>query len=344
VAPSRSNGVLICVYGEAVEIPAVASALRDRWDVEALLFDPARFPTGIALSAEYSSGGAFGCRPEGRPEVWPRIDAIWQGVVVGSALASDALGLDDATRRTCIAASEMALVGALESMEAFQLDPYWSAARASSKPYQLRVAPACGLEVPETLVSNDPDAVRAFARVCGGLVTKMLVQPDAPAGDGNVAVFTTPVSEADLADLDGLRLCPMIFQQRIEKASDVRVSVVGHQVFAAALDTAAATDGSEVDWRREPAVSGERVRWAPCELPAEVVAGLLRMLDHLGLNQGACDFVRTPEGRYVFLELNPFGSFCFLGPALADPIAAAIADVLVDPAARRVPAPPRAGR
>jgi len=348
VAFGRPSGVLICVHGEVVEIPAVAAALRDRWGVEPLLFDPVRFPAGCGLSAEYAPGGELVCAGDGRE--WQDIGAIWQGVVVGGERGGDGgLGaLDDATRRTCIAASEMALLGVLDSLEVFQLDPHASAARAGSKPFQLRIAPAVGLEIPRTLIGNDPDAVRAFARRCGGLVTKMLVQPAASDAEaGQASVFTAEVSEADLADLDGLRLCPMIFQERIEKAADVRVTVVGRQVLAAALESRAGPDpGGEgdIDWRRAWHGRGERPGWAPCELPADVAAALVRMLDHLGLNIGACDLVRTPEGRHVFLELNPFGSFCFLGPACADPIAAAIADVLVDPGARRVPAPARAAR
>ena len=349
MAPGRPSGVLICVHGEVVEIPAVAAALRDRWDVEPLLFDPVRFPAGCGLSAEYSPGGELLCAGDGRK--WHDIGAIWQGVVVGErdAERSGLAALDDATRRTCIAASEMALLGVLDSMEVFQLDPHASAARAASKPYQLRIAPALGLEIPRTLISNDPDAVRAFARRSGRLVTKMLVQPTASDAAGASTVFTAPVTDADLADLEGLRLCPMIFQERIEKVADVRVTVVGRQVFAAVLpggtDGGAASGGEgDVDWRREWQGRDEPPGWVPYELPADVAAALVRMLDHLGLNIGACDLVRTPDARHVFLELNPFGSFCFLGPACADPIAAATADVLVDPGARRVPAPARAAR
>jgi glutathione synthase/RimK-type ligase-like ATP-grasp enzyme len=234
-----------------------------------------------------------------------------------------------------MAASEVAVVGMLDSLaDAFHLDPSWRAARAGNKLSQLRLAPACSLEVPRTMVTNDPDAVRAFARRAGPLVTKMLVQPPLPAGEEETAVvFTSAVTEADLRDLDGLPMCPMIFQERIEKQLEIRATIVGHEVFSAAIDV---SGSGEVDWRRVR-LTGGAVDWTPCELPADVRAGLVGMLDRLGLNFGAFDLVRTAAGRHVFLELNPFGSFAFLGQAWEGPIAAAIADVLVDPGARRLP-------
>ncbi len=291
------------------------------------MFDPAGLPAGCGLSIEVAAE-QLRCRWTGLTSM-PAVDAIWQGVVVGGDLAGLS-GLDAETQRTCLAASEMALAGMLESLDVFTLDPFWSAARASNKPYQLRLAVASGLDAPRTLIGNDPDAVRDFARRCGPLVTKMLVQPAMSGGDPSV-VFTSPVSESDLADLDGLRLCPMIFQERIDKAAELRVVIAGKQVFAAAIDAGA----EGVDWRREQLERGGRAPWRRRDLPPDVASRLVGMLDHLGLNQGAFDLVVTPEGRHVFLELNPFGSFVFLGEELAAPIAAAIADVLVQPEARR---------
>lgn len=327
------SSVLLCVHDQMPEVPAVAAALRDRWGVDPVLLDPSGYPTAYGLTLGYAAG-AFAC---GWPDPPPmRPTAVWQGVHVGSQLPA----LDPDTRRTCVAASEVAMVGLLDSLDVFQLDPYWSAARAENKPYQLRLAPAFGLEVPQTIVTNDPGAVRALAGRAGPLVTKMLVQP-AMSGSGETpVVFTSALTEADLADLDGLSLCPMIFQERVESALDVRVTIAGKRVFSASIDASAR---SEVDWRDHHARGG--AAWTPCDLPPAIAGGLIAMLDHLGLNHGAFDLLVTPEGRHVFLELNPSGSFWFLGPELAAPIASAIADLLVDPGARRVPerAPLRRG-
>jgi len=328
--------VVLCAREAALEVSAIAEALRAR-GAEPVVLDSSAFPGGALVTLAYDGDG-FRARWAGgsgdRGELHD-ISAVWQSVVVGAALPAMAPG----SRETAVAAAELAVAGLLDSLQVFQLDPYWNKARADCKPYQLAVARRLGLDIPRTLVSNDPDAVRGFARAAGPVVTKMLVQP---TGDGDTAdgeadvVFTTALGDADLAQLDGLDLCPMIFQEQIDHRGDVRATVVGNRVFATALDRAA-RGGDELDWRRQGYAEDRAPVWAPYELPAAVADRLLRLLDHFGLNYGAADFLVARDGRHVFLELNASGSFAFLGAGHVAPIAAAIAEVLVDPGARRVP-------
>jgi glutathione synthase/RimK-type ligase-like ATP-grasp enzyme len=308
----------------------VVDALNDR-RVEPVVVDSAAFPGAAPVTLSYQRGG-FCAR--GPCEIaLDDIAAIWQNAVVATDLPAMAPGV----RETCVAASELALVGLLDSLRVFQLDPHANQARAGNKPRQLGIAQQLGLDIPDTIVTNDPDAVRAFAGRSGPLITKMLVQPAATgpeiAGEAPV-VFTTALTDADLEQLDGLDLCPMIFQQQIENQLDVRVTIVGKRVFAAAIDTPAR--GADLDWRRDSYARDCAPVWSPHELPRGLADRLLRLLDHFGLNFGAVDLIVRPDGSHVFLELNPSGSFAFLGESHARPIAAAIAEVLVDPAARRV--------
>jgi glutathione synthase/RimK-type ligase-like ATP-grasp enzyme len=52
-------------------------------------------------------------------------------------------------------------------------------------------------------------------------------------------------------------------------------------------------------------------------------------MDRLGLVYGAIDMRLTPEGEYVFLEINPTGQWLFIEAATGQPIAAAFADLLI---------------
>jgi glutathione synthase/RimK-type ligase-like ATP-grasp enzyme len=265
----------------------------------------------------------------------PDVSAVWHRVVVGDGLPAMAPGV----RETCVAAAERTVIGLLDSLPVFQLDPPARMARADHKPAQLREAQRLGLDVPATIVTNDAAAVRAFAERTGPVVAKMLVQPvpGEPRSGGREAdvVFTTALGAADLADLDGLDLCPMIFQERIASRRDVRVTVVGRQVFAAALERSATESGDELDWRRDSYARDRAPVWAPYDLPAGLGDRLVQLVDRFGLEYGAADLVVGPGGRHAFLELNAAGSFAFLGAALAGSIAAAIAEVLIDPGARR---------
>jgi glutathione synthase/RimK-type ligase-like ATP-grasp enzyme len=323
--------VLLCIRGGAHELPVVVDALRNR-RAEPVMFDPSKFPDRAPLTLTYDHG-AFRGRWSSDSDALEGIGAVWQNAVVGTDLPTMAPGV----RETCVAASELALVGLLDNLHVFQLDPHASQARADSKPRQLRVAQQLGLEIPDTIISNDPEAVRAFARRQRGVITKMLVQPASTGsepGDEVSAVFTTAMTAADLDQLDGLDLCPMIFQEQIDNQLDVRVTIVGKHVFAAAID-AAARGGADPDWRRDSYAHDRAPVWSRHELPRALGDRLGQLLDHVGLNFGAIDLIVRPDGRYVFLELNARGSFAFLGDDFIRPIAAAIADALVDPGARR---------
>ena len=151
----------------------MVDALNDR-KVEPVVFDSSAFPGGpggAPITLSYERGAFRACGPcEMGPD---SIAAVWQNAVVGIDLPAMAPGV----RETCISAAELAVVGLLDSLPAFQLDPHASQSRAGNKPRQLRIAQQLGLEIPATIVTNDPVAVRAFARRCGPLITKMLVQP-----------------------------------------------------------------------------------------------------------------------------------------------------------------------
>jgi glutathione synthase/RimK-type ligase-like ATP-grasp enzyme len=295
-----------------------------------VVLDSSAFPTGVPVSLAYCREGVRGRWGD---QAAQDISAVWHNLVVGLKLPSMAPGV----RETCTAASEVALVELLDHLQVFQLDPHWNKQRADHKPHQLRAAQRLGLEIPETIISNDPAAVRAFGARCGVIITKMLVPAAStePSEDGTPVVFTTAMTADDLEQLDGLDLCPMIFQERIPNLLDVRATIVGKQVFAATIDRTA-RGGDDPDWRRQSYALDRAPIWAAYQLPEVLREQLLGLADHFGLNYGAVDLIVRPDGKHVFLELNASGAFAFLGESHAGAIAAAVAEVLVDPAARRV--------
>jgi glutathione synthase/RimK-type ligase-like ATP-grasp enzyme len=150
-------------------------------------------------------------------------------------------------------------------------------------------------------------------------------------GKENV-VFTNRLSAEDLEHLDGLRYSPMVFQEMIPKALELRITVVGEKVFASAIDSQASARAQH-DWRRD----GLRMidAWQFHDLPEDVTRKLLKMMDAFGLNYGAIDLILTPDGQYVFLEINPGGEYFWLEEHPGHLISAAIADVLLGLAPRR---------
>lgn len=326
--------VLIITHsGDNESVESVARAVVERGG-RALRLDTDRFPSEVRVAARYGGEGegsvTFGA---GEYEVdLNEVGAVWhRRLSVAARLPRE---LDAQLRAASVGESRAALLGALAGLTAFRVDPEQSIRRAEQKPLQLRAARELGLEVPRTLVTNDPAAVRDFYAACDGrLVTKMLSSFAVYDREGREhVVFTNPVGPEDLEDLTGLSLCPMTFQERVEKRLELRATVVGRRVFTASIDSQSSARAAH-DWRRDGVALVDE--WRPYELPPEAEARLLALMDYFGLNYGAADFILTPDGRHVFLELNPSGEFFWLehGPGLD--ISGALADVLLGLAPRR---------
>ena len=55
----------------------------------------------------------------------------------------------------------------------------------------------------------------------------------------------------------------------------------------------------------------------------------MALVERLGLCYGALDLVLTPDGRYVFLEINPSGQYLWIEVATGLPITAALCEMLI---------------
>ena len=160
--------------------------------------------------------------------------------------------LDSSWRESCVRESRAALEGFLDGLEAAGcrfINPL-GAEQAGNKLRQLRLAVAQGLEVPPTLVTNDAGRVRSFfSQVRGRMVAKMQTPLTQSMAGGQPFVYTSAIGPEHLEELEELRHSPMVFQERIDKACELRVAVVGERCFVGAIDASRSAAG-QVDWRR----------------------------------------------------------------------------------------------
>jgi glutathione synthase/RimK-type ligase-like ATP-grasp enzyme len=322
--------ILIVTHSQDNEAPrAVARALESR-GARVYRFNTDLFPTDLQLSLDEAGGGRLS-GPEGVLEL-ADVTAVWyRRNATGSRIPED---MDPQLRRPSVEESRRVVFGMMAALGVFQLDALEVVRRSEHKPLQLKLARELGMDVPRTLMTNDPEAVRAFAASCpGGVVTKMMASFAVYEKGQEQVVFTTPLEAKQLEDLDGLELCPMTFQERVVKAMELRVTVVGDRVMAASIDSQALPRARE-DWRREGAALVSA--WKHYTLPEPLHAQVLKLMDALGLNYGAFDFIVTPEGRHVFLEVNPSGEFMWLMKHPGLPVDEALADVLSGRAMRRL--------
>jgi glutathione synthase/RimK-type ligase-like ATP-grasp enzyme len=225
------------------------------------------------------------------------------------------------------------LFGMLESLNCFQISKFSQYRRLDSKEEQMKIASYLGLNVPETCITNNPQEAKRFVKERPNGVISKMQSSFAVMKDGveNV-VFTNLVKEEDLNDIDSLQYCPMQFQEKLEKKLELRVTIVGDEVFAFAVDSQK-SETAKLDWRKDGNALLED--WFPYELPVDVKEKLLQMMDIYQINYGAIDIIVTPNDEYYFLEINSAGEFFWLDRLIDGAISEQMAKVLLGISNRR---------
>jgi hypothetical protein len=181
---------------------------------------------------------------------------------------------------------------------------------------QLARARAAGLRTPATLVTNDRQAVLEFA----GSVERVVYKRIGASREGP-PVPTRVLADDDLSRLHDLARCPATFQEYIPAVADIRTTFIGGD--CASVEIHSEQGRSPTDWRLDLSVPVEMH-----ELDAAVAGRLRTLMADLGLVFGAIDLRLTPEGEYVFLEVNPSGQFLFAELLTELPLTARLAEFL----------------
>lgn len=199
--------------------------------------------------------------------------------------------------------------------------------RAEAKTLQLHLAREAGLDVPETLVTNDAAAFADFFERHGRRIVCKKLRSHCLVTEERGALFVaTLIEEAERIDPADLALCPVIFQQPVDIVLDVRLLVIGSRIFAFRMYT---RDGdAPLDYRAD-FDRLRQVRHEHYEPPAEVASACLSICARLSLSFGAFDFAIDRDGRHVFLELNPNGQWLWLQVATGVALTQAFADWLL---------------
>jgi glutathione synthase/RimK-type ligase-like ATP-grasp enzyme len=192
------------------------------------------------------------------------------------------------------------------------INPLGTRTWSTSKPFQLRAAREVGFVIPTTLFSNDPDEIRAFYREHRGNVIYKPFTPafwtDQTAGRLQ-GVFTSKLTE-DLLEGDeaSFTSCPGIYQECIEKKSELRITFFGNAYQAARIYSQQVASG-RLDFRSD--MKGE----APMEaatLDASLLEKCRAFAAKLGLLHGSLDLIERTDGSVLFLEINEMGQFLWL--------------------------------
>lgn len=210
--------------------------------------------------------------------------------------------------------------------DAFWISDPISLERARKKVYQLKIARELRFDIPDTIITNSPSTAEQFiASQKGKVVFKPLEAGFLDYGDKNYIVPATIMTDMHKRRLELVRKLPSLFQSFVEKQYDMRVTIVGSEVFAVRIDSQAREETS-VDWRHPNHVG--QLPHTLIELPLAVQDKCIAMMHILGLQFAAFDFAVDLSERYIFLEVNPNGQWYWLEHLTGVPISVSISDTL----------------
>ena len=236
--------------------------------------------------------------------------------------------VDESISRYVETSSEEVLDGFFNDVDCFQVPANrYVLKSAYAKIPQLTLAAKLGFNLPVTLVTNDPGDFLDFYRRHKGQVITKTASTQAETWLGSMCpAYARLIRPRDLVHFQEVQSCPTIVQVYVEKALEIRVTVVGNDVFAAGIHSQV-TRRTRVDWRRYDRTSTPHDIHA---LPPEIAQLCLSLVRSMGLVYGAIDLILTPDGQYVFLEINPNGQYKWIESLTGLPITKRIVRLLVE--------------
>jgi glutathione synthase/RimK-type ligase-like ATP-grasp enzyme len=224
----------------------------------------------------------------------------------------------------CLHETRATLLGALLGLTTRWMSHPAAIWSSEFKPFQLSLAARIGLPIPATVITNDPSAIRKAFDQFGAMIAKPVRRGHITQNGHTSAIFTSQVLKEHLDEIESARYSPAIYQPLIPKRFDVRVTIVGRQVFAAAIGSQS-DPAAAIDWRL---TSNPVLPHYPMKLPGRLTDQLQQLMESLGLTFGAIDLIQNTDGEFVFLEVNPNGQWLWLDNILNLGVSEAVADWL----------------
>ncbi|GAB3922715.1 ATP-grasp ribosomal peptide maturase [Kribbella albertanoniae] len=307
--------VLVLTGRSDITADAVVDELTKR-RAKVVRYDTADFPIASKVAVTLGSQGWQGTLTGDHPIELESISSVWWRRPGEFSIPTE---WPDEARAFAASEGRVGVLGVLGSLPARWINHPSRDSAANYKPVQLAVAARAGLDVPRTVITSDLTHGREFIGsdeviykgLSGGVLTPDLYHRYIP----------TTLLRADDVD-EGLAGTAHLFQERVPKAFEVRLTVIGDRMFPVAIHTD--TEAGKLDWRTDYA----SLRYQPVEMPVDIEKGVRQLMDEMGLFFGALDFAVTPDGQWVFFEVNPNGQWHWLAVKAGVPMVEAMADAL----------------
>lgn len=307
--------ILVLTGRDDLTADAVIDELSRR-KASVVRYDTSDFPQSSRVVVSLGPHGWDGHLTAERSIDFESVSAVWWRRPAEFSVPVD---WPDEARAFAVSEARVGVLGVLGSLPVRWINHPARDSAANYKPVQLAVAARAGLDVPRTIITSDPDHAREF--IGAGEVIYKGLSGGVLTAERRHRYLPTTVLRADEIDAS-LTGTAHLFQERVPKQCEVRLTVIGPRMFPVAIHAGSAA--ARLDWRTDyPSLT-----YGPIELPVHVEKGVRLLMDELGLYFGALDFAVTPDGRWVFFEVNPNGQWHWLAAKTGAPMIEAMADAL----------------
>lgn len=167
-----------------------------------------------------------------------------------------------------------------------------------------------GLEIPATLITSKKKELSGFIEKYKSVITK-------PISEGLVYVdksqnkeecYSMFTEQLDYQSLDRIpeNFIRSLFQEKLNKAYEIRSFFIDNNFYSMAIFSQC-NPNTGIDFRHYDTMNPNRNE--PYALPRNVEEKLAELMKLLELETGSIDIVKTTDGRFAMLEVNPVGQF-----------------------------------
>lgn len=188
------------------------------------------------------------------------------------------------------------------------LNPLRKAYKGENKYYQMELAREIGFLLPENLVSNSKRKIAAFIKKHNGAMMKLMSQEMYHVGEEYKGFYTNLIHANDLEKFNITGENPLVFQNYIEKDYEVRYTVIREHSYVCKIDSQM-SERAKSDWRRYDI---PHTPHSAIEAPKDISDKVIILMEKLGLEYGAIDFIVDLSGNWHFLEINCFGQWLWI--------------------------------
>lgn len=169
----------------------------------------------------------------------------------------------------------------------------------------LDIAKSCGLQVPNTIVTNSKDDIVDFINNNPHSIIKPIrFSGYYEDGEYTYNVYTNSISLDDIEKWDCQQFFLTLIQEKIEKDFEIRTFYLDGEIYASAIFI---DDKGYDDIKRS--FNSKSIKWLPFKYPNEIEEKIKNFMEKVCLNTGSIDMMKTRAGEFIFIEVNPVGQF-----------------------------------